>query len=220
MMTNATRMLRSLACAFALQAGAWPVAALDAGREDVHEFTQEMLRKHGFDEAWLAGVIGAAESQPKIIELMTKPAEQVMSWHEYRDHFLTAERIAAGVAFWTEHRERLAEVERTTGVSQHAIVGILGVETYFGRITGRYRVIDALVTLAFDYPPRSKYFREELEQFLLLARENQIDTTTALGSYAGAMGRRGVDGPLAVHAAQLSRLCDRRRRRRPQRPVG
>lgn len=188
-MTNATRMLRSLACTLVLQAVAWPAAALDASREDVRQFMQEMLRKHGFDEAWLDGVIGTAESQPKIIELMSRPAEQVMTWHEYRAHFLTSERIAAGVAFWSEHRERLAEVERATGVSQHAIVGILGVETFFGRITGRFRVIDALATLAFDYPPRSKYFRDELEQFLLLARENQIDTATVLGSYAGAMGR-------------------------------
>jgi len=189
MTTDATRMLRSLACALLLLAAALPAAALDAGREDVRQFMQEMLHKHHFDAAWLAGVIATAESQPKIIELMSRPAEQVMAWHDYRDHFLTPERIAAGLAFWTEHRERLAEIERTTGVSQHAIVGILGVETLFGRITGRFRVIDALATLAFDYPPRSKYFRDELEQFLLLARDNQIDTATVLGSYAGAMGR-------------------------------
>jgi membrane-bound lytic murein transglycosylase B len=189
MTTDATRTLRSMAFALALQLAALPATALDADREDVRQFMQEMHRKHGFDEAWLAGIIGAAESQPKIIELMSKPAEQVMAWHDYRDHFLTDERIAAGVAFWVEHRERLAEIEKSTGVSQHVIVGILGVETFFGRITGRFRVIDALATLAFDYPPRSKYFREELEQFLLLARENQIDATAALGSYAGAMGR-------------------------------
>ncbi len=189
MTTDATRTLRTLAFALALQLATLQATALDANREDVRQFMQEMQHKHGFDEAWLASIIASAESQPKIIELMSKPAEQVMSWHEYRDHFLTPERIAAGVVFWTEHRERLAEVERKTGVSQQAIVGILGVETYFGRITGRFRVIDALATLAFDYPPRSKFFRDELEQFLLLARENQIDTTTALGSYAGAMGR-------------------------------
>ena len=182
-------MLRSLAFAIALQGAALPATALDASREDVRQFMQEMRHKHGFDEAWLAGVIASAESQPKIIELMSRPAEQVMAWHDYRDHFLTDERIAAGVAFWLEHRARLAEIEKSTGVSQHAIVGILGVETFFGRITGRFRVVDALATLAFDYPPRSKYFREELEQFLLLARENQVDTATALGSYAGAMGR-------------------------------
>ena len=187
-MNTATRMLPSLLCALALFAATTSVAALDGNREDVRQFMQEMIRKHGFEEAWLAGVIGAAESQPKIIELISRPAEQVMPWHAYRDHFLTEERIAAGVEFWTAHRARLAEVEQSTGVAQHAIVGILGVETFFGRITGRFRVVDALTTLAFDYPPRGKYFRDELEQFLLLAREDQVDVGTALGSYAGAMG--------------------------------
>jgi len=181
-------MLRSLACGLALLGIASPNHALDGEREDVRQFMQEMRRKHGFDAAWLAGVMSQAETQPRIIELMSRPLEQVKPWHEYRDHFLTAERIAAGVAFWTEHRARLAEIERSTGVAQHIIVGILGVETFFGRITGRFRVVDALATLAFDYPPRSGYFRDELEQFLLLAREDQVDIGTALGSYAGAMG--------------------------------
>lgn len=187
-MKTATRMLRSLTCASALLAAALPAAALDGNREDVRQFTQEMLRKHKFDETWLAGVIANAQSQPRIIELMSRPAEQVMPWHSYSDHFLTEERIAAGVEFWTAHRARLAEIERSTGIAQQAIVGILGVETFFGRITGRFRVVDALATLAFDYPPRSAYFRAELEQFLLLAREEQVDIGTALGSYAGAMG--------------------------------
>ncbi|MFZ2508692.1 MAG: lytic murein transglycosylase B [Steroidobacteraceae bacterium] len=188
MKTIATVMIRWLACASALLGTGGPVAALDGDREDVRQFTQEMLRKHDFDEAWLTGVMTAAQSQPRIIELISRPAEQVMPWHRYRDHFLTNQRIAAGVAFWTTHRARLAEIERSTGVAQHVIVGILGVETFFGRITGRYRVLDALATLAFDYPPRSRYFRDELEQFLLLARDDQVDVATALGSYAGAMG--------------------------------
>ncbi len=187
-MKTATKMLRSLTCASALLAAVLPAAALDGNREDVRQFMQEMLRKHGFEEAWLAGVIDAAEIQPRIIELMSRPAEQVMPWHAYRDHFLTEERIAAGVEFWTAHRARLAEVEQSTGVAQHVIVGILGVETFFGRITGRFRVVDALATIAFDYPPRSKYFRKELEEFLLLAREGHVDVGSALGSYAGAMG--------------------------------
>jgi len=187
-MNTATRMLASLTCALALFAATPLAAALDGNREDVRQFMQEMLRKHGFDEAWLAAVISGAESQPKIIELMSRPAEQVMAWHAYRDHFLTEERIAAGVEFWAAHRARLAEVERSTGVAQHVIVGILGVETFFGRITGKFRVVDALATLAFDYPPRGKYFRDEFEQFLLLAREDHVDVGTALGSYAGAMG--------------------------------
>jgi membrane-bound lytic murein transglycosylase B len=188
-MTNrATRLLCSLACGLALPGVAGPLHALDLERDDVRQFMHEMERKHGFDADWLAGVIVEAESQPRIIELMSRPAEQVKPWHEYRDHFLTAERIAAGVAFWTAHRARLAEIEGTTGVAPHVIVGILGVETFFGRITGRFRVVDALATLAFDYPPRSKYFRDEFEQFLLLAREEQVDIDAALGSYAGAMG--------------------------------
>jgi membrane-bound lytic murein transglycosylase B len=181
-------MLRPLACALLLAAPASPAAALDLARADVREFAAEMQRKHGFDAAWLDGVLAAAESQPRIIELMSKPAEKTLPWHRYRDHFLTAERIAAGVEFWVAHRERLAAVERRTGVAAYVIVGILGAETFFGRITGRFKVVDALSTLAFDYPPRSSYFRAELEQFLLLAREEQVDVATALGSYAGAMG--------------------------------
>jgi membrane-bound lytic murein transglycosylase B len=187
-MKTATRMLRSLPCALVLLAAATPAAALDGNRDDVRQFVREMRRKHHFDEAWLAGVIGDAVSQPRIIELISRPAEQVMPWHAYRGHFMTEERINAGVEFWIAHRTRLAEIEQSTGVAQHAIVGILGVETFFGRITGRFRVIDALATLAFDYPPRSAYFRAELEQFLLLAQEDQVDAGTALGSYAGAMG--------------------------------
>ena len=129
-----------------------------------------------------------AAIQPRIIELMTKPAEKVMPWHAYRNHFLTDERIDAGVAFWSEHREDIERIARETGVAPHVIVGIIGCETFFGRITGKYRVVDALSTLAFDYPPRASYFRAELEQFLLLAREEQFDTKAVLGSYAGAMG--------------------------------
>jgi membrane-bound lytic murein transglycosylase B len=111
-----------------------------------------------------------------------------MPWHAYRDHFLTAERIDAGVAFWSEHREVVARTAKATGVAPHVIVGIIGCETFFGRITGKFRVVDALSTLAFDYPPRASYFRAELEQFLLLAREEGFDTKALLGSYAGAMG--------------------------------
>jgi membrane-bound lytic murein transglycosylase B len=177
-----------LLMAAALALTATPASSLDGTREDVRQFAEEMRSKHGFESAWLDAVIADAQSQPRIIELMSKPAEKTMAWHTYRDHFLTAERINAGVQFWVEHRERLAAIERETGVAQHVIVGILGAETFFGRITGRFRVVDALATLAFDYPPRSSYFRAELEQFLLLAREEQVDVKSVLGSYAGAMG--------------------------------
>ncbi|MGH8197021.1 MAG: lytic murein transglycosylase B [Steroidobacteraceae bacterium] len=187
-MKDATGTLRALFPALLLAAAAAPAWALDATREDVRAFAKEMRAKHGFDAAWLDGILAGAESQSRIIELISRPAEKVMTWHSYRDLFITAERIAAGVEFWTENRERLTAIERKTGVASHVIVGILGAETYFGRITGRNRVIDALATLAFDYPPRGKFFRAELEHFLLLARDENLDVATALGSYAGAMG--------------------------------
>jgi len=187
-MKPATGTLRAPLLALALALAAAPAAALDLAREDVRAFAAEMEKKHGFDAAWLDAVLSDAASQPRIIELMTKPAEAVMPWHAYRDHFMTAERIDAGVAFWTGHRAEVARVAKETGVAAHVIVGILGAETFFGRITGKYRVVDALSTLAFDYPPRASYFRAELEQFLLLAREEDIDTKVVQGSYAGAMG--------------------------------
>jgi membrane-bound lytic murein transglycosylase B len=169
-------------------AAALPATALDRSREDVRAFEEEMERNNGFDAAWLGTLLDQAESLPRIIELMSRPAERVKPWHEYRDHFLTRQRIEEGARFWEDHRAKLAEVESRTGVAQQVIVAILGVETFYGRITGKIRVIDALSTLAFDYPPRSSYFRAELEQFLLLTREEAVDPTVATGSYAGAMG--------------------------------
>jgi membrane-bound lytic murein transglycosylase B len=188
-MTDATRTLRALLLCLALATGAGAAGALEIARADVRAFSEEMQKKHGFDAAWIDGVLADAVSQPKIIERISKPAEKVLTWHQYRALMLTEERTAAGVQFWTEHRDRLAAIECETGVASHVIVGILGVETYFGRITGKDRVLDALATIAFDYPPRSAYFRRELEEFLLLAREEQFDIATLQGSYAGAMGR-------------------------------
>jgi membrane-bound lytic murein transglycosylase B len=174
--------------AVALAAAAPATHALDLAREDVRAFAAEMKTRHGFDPAWLEGVLTDAAIQPRIVELISKPAEKVMPWHAYRRHFLTDERISAGIDFWTAHRDTLAAVEKSSGVAAHVIVGIIGAETFFGRITGKFRVVDALATLAFDYPPRASYFRAELEQYLLLAREEDFDTKSVLGSYAGAMG--------------------------------
>ncbi len=189
MMKHATGTLRAPWLAIALAAAAPTAASLDLARADVRAFSEEMQRKHGFDAAWLDGVLANAVSQPRIIERMTRPAESVKPWHEYRDIFITDERIAAGIDFWTAHRDALAAIEKSTGVAPHVIVGIIGAETYFGRITGRDRVVDALATLGFDYPPRGSFFRSELEQFLLLAREEGFDVSAVQGSYAGAMGR-------------------------------
>ncbi len=130
-MNDATGTLRALLLCLPLAAGAAPAGALDLAREDVRAFSEEMQRKHGFEAAWIYGVLADAVSQPKIIERMSKPAEMTMPWHRYRGLMLTRERIAAGLQFWIEHRDLLAAIERETGVSAHAIIGILGVETYY-----------------------------------------------------------------------------------------
>lgn len=187
-MRGATAKFRAPCLALLAALAAAPAPALDLARPEVRAFADEMEKKHGFDAAWLEGVLTDAASQPKIVELISKPAEAVKPWYAYRDHFMTRERIDAGIAFWSEHRGEVAKAAKDSGVAPHVIIGILGAETFFGRITGKYRVIDALSTLAFDYPPRAKYFLAELEQFLLLAREDGFDTRTVLGSYAGAMG--------------------------------
>ncbi len=129
-----------------------------------------------------------ARTQPKIIDAMSRPAERTLEWWQYRQIFLTDKRIAAGVEFWQDHRDALERVSAEEGVPPQYIVAILGAETYYGRITGSYRVLDALATLAFDYPPRAHYFRGELEQFLVLTHREKIDPLSVKGSYAGAMG--------------------------------
>jgi membrane-bound lytic murein transglycosylase B len=162
--------------------------ALDVERSDVRQFISTMVEKHGYDGDDLAAVLKNAESQEAILTAISRPAEKMLAWHEYRKIFLTPERIKAGADFWHEHKDDLRRISEETGVSCEILVGIIGVETYFGRITGKYRVLDALATLAFDYPPRSQFFMRELEEFLLLVREERMEATAATGSYAGAMG--------------------------------
>lgn len=168
---------------------AMSAAAFDAGRDDVGQFIDEMVAEHGYDRDALTAALGAAESQEKILEAIARPAEKRLTWPEYRAIFVRPDKIAAGVEFWQAHADIIAEVSDATGVTEEMLVGIVGVETNFGQRTGGYRVIDALATLAFDYPPRSKFFRSELEQFLLLVREEDMDPLAPTGSYAGAMGR-------------------------------
>lgn len=163
-------------------------STLDTARPEVQAFIETASAEHGLDREWVESILARAELQPDIIELISRPAEKRLTWGEYRQNFLDEKRIAAGVAFWREHADRLAEVEQQTGVDPRVIVGILGVETRFGRITGRHRVLDALVTLGFDYPPRSEYFLGELGQFLALVRDEGVSPLESRGSYAGAMG--------------------------------
>jgi membrane-bound lytic murein transglycosylase B len=148
-----------------------------------------MVSEHSYDRDTLEDVLQQATIQETILEAIERPAERTKEWHEYRDIFLTDERVQAGAAFWREHSDELQRISEQTGVTVEILVGIIGVETYFGRITGKYRVLDALATLAFEYPPRAEFFKSELEQFLLLVREEGMDATDATGSYAGAMGR-------------------------------
>ena len=163
--------------------------AVDLDRPDVNAFITSMVEQHDYDRETLRDILGEAEKKDSIIEQISKPAEKTLTWAEYRRIFITKERINAGVKFWDENRETLEDIETRSGVPVEILVGIIGVETYFGRITGGHRVLDALATLAFDYPPRSKFFRSELEHFLLLVREENMNATDAFGSYAGAMGR-------------------------------
>jgi len=162
--------------------------ALDTQRPDVQEFIAMMEQLDSFSAPQLRELLQSATTQPAILQAMDRPAEKAKLWYEYRPIFLNEKRIAEGVAFWTAHRAQLQQASLQTGVPAEYLVAIIGVETSFGRLTGHFRVIDALSTLAFDYPPRAKFFQSELEQFLLLTREEDIDPLAATGSYAGAMG--------------------------------
>lgn len=163
-----------------------PALAFDIKRPEVRSFIETMTREHGFDRAKLEALLKSAETRQPILDAISRPAERVVPWHEYRERFLTEKRIHQGADFWLAHGEKLKQIQDPQLAD--VVVGILGVETSFGRITGRYKVLDALVTLGFDYPPRSQFFLSELREFLLLSREEKVDPATALGSYAGAMG--------------------------------
>jgi len=162
--------------------------ALDASRDDVRVFIDRLVKKHGFDEAWVRSMLEQSKTRQKILDAISRPAERTRPWHEYRKIFITPKRIDAGAAFMTEYADKLARASARTGVPGEIIAAIIGVETFYGRRTGHYRVIDALATLGFDYPPRARFFRGQLEELFMLAREEQFELTDLLGSYAGAMG--------------------------------
>jgi membrane-bound lytic murein transglycosylase B len=147
-----------------------------------------MVRRHRFNRDDLTALLTEAQSQPRILETIQRPAERTLAWWEYRQRFVTSERIDGGVQIWQQHAEELTRISSQTGVPPEYLIAITGVETFYGRQTGRYRVLDALSTLGFDYPPRADFFRKELEQFLMMAREEKLDPREPLGSYAGAMG--------------------------------
>jgi membrane-bound lytic murein transglycosylase B len=159
------------------------------GREDVRLFIADMVERHGFVRRELDKLFSKAKFQASIVKAITPPVTpQARSWQAYRQNFVNAPRIEAGLRFRERHADTLARASAQYGVPEEIIVSIIGVETVYGRNMGSYRVIDSLSTLAFDYPPRAEFFRSELEQFLLMARDNNLDVLGVKGSYAGAIG--------------------------------
>ncbi|MFI8745127.1 lytic murein transglycosylase B [Pseudomonas sp. NPDC077186] len=158
------------------------------GSPQVAEFVEEMTRDYGFASEQLLGLFAEVERKQAILDAISRPAEKVKPWKDYRPIFITDARIARGVDFWRQHQAALDKAEAEYGVPAQFIVAIIGVETFYGGNTGSWRVMDALSTLAFDYPPRAPFFRKELREFLMLTREEQVDPISLKGSYAGAMG--------------------------------
>lgn len=158
-----------------------------ASQPEQRAFIDMMAAKHQFSPQSLGALFDKVEIKDDVLQKIAKPAE-AMPWHKYRKIFMTEARIKEGAAFLRQHAEALKQASEQYGVPPEIIVAILGVETLYGKHTGNYRVIDALSTLAFHYPPRSRFFTDELEHFLLLCREQNIDPLQPTGSYAGAMG--------------------------------
>ncbi|MFZ5558707.1 MAG: lytic murein transglycosylase B [Pseudomonadota bacterium] len=156
-------------------------------KAEVDAFAGRVAAQHGLDAAEVSRLVADARFQPRIVQLMDRPAE-AKPWADYRAIFITPARIAGGVEFWGVHEETLARARRQFGVSEEVIVAIIGVETKYGTNTGSFRVLDALATLAFGYPRRAEYFSRELENFVLLTRDNGLDPLALEGSYAGAIG--------------------------------
>lgn len=159
--------------------------SLSAAQE---EFARQVATRHDFDLAYIRSVLAQARPDEKALERIKSPAE-ALEWRQYRPIFLTSERIEAGVAYWRKHADSIAAASASFAVEPHILLAILGVESNYGEHTGNHRVLDALNTLAFDYPQRSSFFRSELEAFLRLTRKHDLDPTQVYGSYAGAMGQ-------------------------------
>jgi len=186
------RLILSLSCAGGLLCSHTCLALAEepafSARTDVSGFIDRMVMDHAFDRDGLVVLLDQITPREDIIAAISRPAES-KPWYKYRPIFLTPERIRQGAEFMAANAETLARAEADYGIPPEVVTAIIGVETFYGRQAGGYRVIDALATLAFDYPPRGAYFLGELEQYLLLTREENIDQLAIKGSYAGAMGK-------------------------------
>ncbi|MDA8840217.1 lytic murein transglycosylase B [Gammaproteobacteria bacterium] len=155
---------------------------------EAQDVINTLVKEHGFDESYLVKTLQTAKKQEQILKSMSSPAEFTWTWDRYKKLFLEKQRISNGRKFIKENFDLFQQVENDFGVPKEIITSILGVETRYGKIQGSYRVLDSLATLGFDFPRRSKFFKSELIQFFLLARENNLDINSVQGSYAGAMG--------------------------------
>jgi membrane-bound lytic murein transglycosylase B len=184
-------MLRAIvACAALIVAApqSHASAASYAKRDDVGQFIAAMVQKHGFSKKQLESIFRRVQAQPAVLKSMTLAPESSRAWQSYRAIFVNPTRIEAGVRFWNRHAEALERASAEFGVPEEIVLGIIGVETTYGRNMGTYRVIDTLTTLAFDSPNRGEFFRSQLESFLLYTRETKSDVFRMKGSYAGAIG--------------------------------
>ncbi|EOA2958853.1 lytic murein transglycosylase B [Yersinia enterocolitica] len=162
---------------------------------DTARFVDKMVREHGFERQQLHDVLAQTKKLDFVIRLMDKqaptsgrPSGPNGAWNRYRNQFITPDNVQNGVNFWNQHEKALQRAYEVYGVPPEIIVGIIGVETRWGRVMGKTRIIDALATLSFAYPRRAEYFSGELETFLLMARAEGNDPLSLRGSYAGAMG--------------------------------
>lgn len=152
------------------------------------EYVARAARATGWTHDEVYSLLRQAEFQPRVLELMNKPAEKSLAWFEYRERIISAERIAAGKAFMETYAGPLARAEKTYGVPKHVIAGIIGLESRYGAIRGHFRVLDTLTTLSFHFPRRAAFFQKELTEFLVLAKSGSVDPLALKGSYAGAIG--------------------------------
>ncbi len=169
-----------------LSTSAW--ASDYTNRQEVDLFIDEMVNEYQFTREELERWFAQAKKKQSILKAISRPAERTHTWESYRKIFVTDSRIEKGVEFWENNLATLEKAQEEFGVPAQVIVAIIGVETRYGTNKGSFRVIDALSTLGFDYPPRAKFFRKELKQFFLLAREQKQNPLDLIGSYAGAMG--------------------------------
>ena len=183
--SNCRSALLAAFSVLALGCSALPMAA--PLRPEVNVFIADMVERHGFEQAELTRIFRKAQFQPVIIRAISQPVT-ARPWHEYRPLFVNERRTSGGVTFWNSHAATLQQARKEYGVPEEIVAAVIGVETIYGTQTGKHRVLDALVTLAFDYPRRAEFFRGELEQYLLLTREQGTDALQLRGSYAGAIG--------------------------------